>query len=73
VASIDGLEKGQEKTVRFPARGETSFSFRVRFFDGSGLTSEQRYAESGYRFQATIRESAIDMTLQLPAYPLPTK
>ena len=66
---VGDMDNGQEKIVRLPPVGDTSFRIRAQFADNSELLSERRYAESGYGFRATIRQSsiAIEMTV-FPRY-----
>ena len=63
-----GLARGEARTIKFVAGGETSYRLRVRFVDGSETTGNEQYAESGYRFVETITDSGIKTDVSLPRY-----
>jgi hypothetical protein len=48
--------------IRFPfyVRGEGTYSMHVVLGDGTSLSSDKRYVESGYRTVEIIRESRIE-------------
>ena len=66
VEVVENLAPAESKTIRFPAAGETSYTLRVRFRDGSEVSSKPQYAESGYEFTATISDSGIESHVRLP-------
>ena len=63
---LESLEPSESKTIRFTAGGETSYTLRVRFRDGSEVRSNPQYAESGYEFTETVRDSGIESDVRLP-------
>ena len=64
VETAGRLETGASRTIRFRARGETSYTLRVRFDDGSELAAG-RYAESGYKVRETVGDSKIESETSL--------
>ena len=56
---FDHLAPHAAGTIRFPSRGENSFTLRARFADGPEVRSASCYAEPGYAFHAAIHDSAI--------------
>jgi len=56
---VENLAGGETRAIRFTAGGETSYTLRVRFADGSEVVSNPQYAESGYAFIETISDSRI--------------
>lgn len=67
VAVVGNLARGDTKTVRFEAGGETTYRLRVRFADGSEVAGGGGYAEAGYEFSEEVRDSAIKTETRLPA------
>jgi hypothetical protein len=63
---LENLGSGDAKAMRFEAGGETTYRLRIRFADGSELVGGGGYAEAGYEFSETIRDSAIKTDLHLP-------
>jgi hypothetical protein len=60
------LSQGATDTIRFQAGGETSYSLRVQFADGSEMSGGARYAEPGYSFTETVGEKGIATETRLP-------
>ena len=59
VEIVENLARGETRTIKFTAGGETSYTLRVRFADGSEVSGSPQYAESGYAFIATVSDSGI--------------
>lgn len=66
VEVVEDLAPTESKTIRFIAGGETSYTLRVRFRDGSEVSSNPQYAESGYEFTQTVSNSGIESDVRLP-------
>ena len=57
---LDELAPRVHRTVRFKT-GESDFTVRVHFADGSDLAQKRVYVEAGYRFRFAVRDSGIDV------------
>ena len=69
VETTGSLERGEARKIQFVAGGETSYTLRVRFVDGSEVSANPQYAESGYEFVQTITESEVKTDdVSLPRY-----
>jgi hypothetical protein len=68
VETVGNLAHGEARTIKFVADGETSYRLRVRFSDGSEISGNEQYAESGYRFVETVTDSGIKSDVFLPRY-----
>ena len=66
VEILRDLSQGATDTIRFQAAGETSYSLRVQFADGSEMSGGARYAEPGYSFTETVGETGIAAETRLP-------
>jgi len=66
VEIVENLARGEAKTIRFQARGETSYTLRIRFADGSEINGNAHYAEAGYEFFETVSDSGIENDVHLP-------
>jgi len=65
VEIVENLARGEAKTIQFVAGGETSYTLRVRFADGSEVSGNPQYAESGYQFVDTVTASGIKSDVHL--------
>ncbi len=69
VETAGNLERGEARTIQFVAGGETSYTLRVRFADGSEVSGNLQYAEAGYEFVETVTESGVKTDdVSLPRY-----
>jgi hypothetical protein len=66
VETIQNLARGEARTIQFMAGGETSYTLRVRFADGSEVSGNPQYAESGYEIVETVTDSGIKSDVRLP-------
>ena len=66
VEVVENVAPTESKTIRFMAGGETSYTLRVRFRDGSEVSGHPQYAESGYEFTETVSDSGIESDVRLP-------
>jgi hypothetical protein len=66
VEVVENIAPIESKTIRFVASGETSYTLRVRFRDGSEVSGRPQYAESDYHFTDTVRDSGIESDVRLP-------
>jgi len=67
VETVENLAHGEVRTIQFMAGGETSYTLRVRFADGSEGSGNPQYAESGYEFVETVTDSGIESDVHLPS------
>jgi hypothetical protein len=67
VEVFENLAPAESRTIRFAAGGETSYTLRVRFRDGSEVSSKPQYEESGYNFTDTVSDSGIESDVRLPS------
>ena len=67
VEIAENLGRGEAKTIRFQAGGENSYTLRVRFADGSEISGNPQYVESGYEPFETVSDSGIKTDGRLPA------
>jgi hypothetical protein len=67
VETVENIAKGDARTIKFIAGGETSYTLRVRFADGSEVRGNPRYAESGYEIVETVTASGIRTNGHLPS------
>ena len=65
--TVENIAKGDARTIKFIAGGETSYTLRVRFADGSEVRGNPRYAESGYEIVETVTASGIRTNGHLPS------
>ena len=61
---VGSIPVGESKVVTFQTRGETEYSLRVRFADGTQALGEGSYAEAGYTFTETISDSSVQNELR---------
>jgi hypothetical protein len=66
VEVVENIAPTESKMIRFAAGGETSYTLRVRFLDGSEVSSNPQYAEAGYEFTETVSDSGIESDVRLP-------
>ena len=67
VEVVENIAKGDAKTLRFIAGGETSYTLYVRFADGSEVSGNPQYAESGDEIVETVSASGIKTDGHLPS------
>ena len=67
VETVENIAKGDARTIKFIAGGETFYTLRVRFADGSEVSGNQQYAESGYEIVETVTASGIRTDGHLPS------
>jgi hypothetical protein len=66
VETVENIVKGGVRTIRFAGR-ENSYTLRVRFVDGSEITGNPQYADSGYEIVETVTGSGIRTDGHLPS------
>jgi hypothetical protein len=66
--TLGEIPVGQSRVVKFRTRGETSYSLKVRFADGTELGGGGSYAEPGYTFTDSITDSAVKNELEGTGY-----
>jgi len=67
VETVENIAKGDARTIKFITGGETSYTLRVRFSDGSEVSGNPQYAESGYEIVETVTASGIRTDRHLPS------
>lgn len=67
VETVENIATGEARTIKFIAGGETSYTLHVRFADGSEVTGNTQYAESGYEIVETVSGSGIKTDGHLPS------
>ena len=67
VETVENIAKGDARTIKFITGGETSYTLRVRFSDGSEVSGNPQYAESGYEIVETVTASRIRTDRHLPS------
>ena len=67
-AMASHIPAGHRSQITFPTRGETSYTLRVRFADGTEVDGLGNYAEPGYRFTDTVTEKTVTNELEYLPY-----
>ena len=55
----EDIPVGEQRTLKFYPRGETSYTLEVRFADGTCLEGRGSYAEPGYTFTEAVTDFGV--------------